>query len=159
MRRRVNKDFLSGIIGLSIFALFWFNRGDWRPQSAVWPETILWALLGFSILLLSKCLLRWEIAEIFSEGSRRRMLIGSGLLILWSVGMQFLGFLVASALVFPLLFSWMVREERAASDTALQAITLRQWGIWMSIIALEIGVLYFVFSRVLLVPLPRGVAL
>ena len=72
--------------------------------------------------------------------------------------MQFLGFLVTSALVFPLLFAWMVREERSASEIPLQAVTIRQCVIWMSVIAVEIAVLYFVFSKVLLVPLPRGIA-
>ena len=158
MRCRVNTDFLSGFIGLLIFALFWFNREEWRPQSAVWPETILWALLGFSVLLVLKCFLRWQTAEVFVEGSRRRMLIGGGFLILWAVGMQILGFLITSAVVFPLLFAWMVREERAISEVVLQTVTLRQWGVWMAIIALEIAVLYFVFSKVLLVPLPRGIA-
>lgn len=155
---RVNTDFVSGFVGLLVFTLFWFNREDWQPQSAVWPETILWALLLLSILLVAKCFLRWQTAEIFAEGSRRRMVIGGGLLILWSVGMQFLGFLVTSALVFPLLFAWMVREERSASEIPLQAVTIRQCVIWMSVIAVEIAVLYFVFSKVLLVPLPRGIA-
>ena len=145
-----------GLVGLFVFALFWFNREDWRPQSAVWPETILWVLLGLSLLLISKCVLRWQVQEILGEGSRRRMLIGSGALILWAVGMQTAGFIVTSVVVFPLLSAWLVSEERALSNRSLRSVTLRQWVGWLSIILIEISVLYFVFSEILLVPLPNG---
>lgn len=157
--RRANTDLLTGLVGLLVFAVFWLAREDWRRQSAVWPETILIGLVLLSGVLVVKSLIQWRTAEVFAEGSRKRMAIGSAALVLWSLGLHFVGFLVTTAVVFPVLAWWIIGEERQSSDVPLPAPTRRNWTIWLVIMAVEIAVLYAVFAWVLLVPLPEGIAI
>lgn len=159
MMRRANTDLLTGLVGLIVFTVFWLAREDWRRPSAVWPETILIGLVLLSGALVVKSLLKWRTFEVFTEGSRKRMAVAAGYLVVWALGLQFVGFLVTTACLFPLLAWWMMGEERRSSDVPLPPATLRNWALWLLIMAVEIAALYAVFAYVLLVPLPEGIAI
>ncbi|MEX0730827.1 MAG: tripartite tricarboxylate transporter TctB family protein [Aquisalimonadaceae bacterium] len=158
MLKRVNTDLMAGLTGFAFFAIFWLAREDWRPSSAMWPESILMAIAVISTLLIARAAIKREVFEIFEEGSRLRMVGAGGGLALWGIGVHYLGFVVASAIMFPIMAWLLTRAEQRTSPEVAPDLTVKARVIWIAIIAFEIGLLYVVFSRILLVPLPKGIA-
>lgn len=160
MLKRVNTDLMAGLSGLLVFAIFWFARSEsWRPSSSVWPDSILAAIAFFSVILLIKAVIVRDVFEIFDEGSRARMLMGGGALVVWALGVHYVGFLVTSVVMFVALCWAVTRSEQQTSPDAATAMTPTKAALWLAFILLEIGLLYAVFTLALLVPLPKGIAI
>lgn len=155
--RRANTDLLAGIVGLSVFSVFWLARDDWRRPSAVWPETILYGLAIISLVLLVKSLFVRERSEIFGEGGKGRMIFSVFVLVAWALCVYYLGFLLGSLVCFAMLSAFVRWAELQTMQDSSQSMTLKLFSLWGGVIALEVYVLYFVFSNVLLVPLPEGI--
>ena len=158
MLKRANTDVLAGLTGVLVFGIFWLAREDWRPSSAVWPESILYAIIVLSVILLVRGVIQRDVSEIFGEGSKRRMAIAAGGLAAWGIAVHYIGFVVASFILFVALTWFVTRAEQRTSPEVAPSPTLATWALWFGIIVVEIGLLYFVFSKVLLVPLPQGIA-
>ena len=158
MLKRANTDVLAGLTGVLVFGIFWLAREDWRPSSAVWPESILYAIIVLSVILLVRGVIQRDVEEIFGEGSKRRMGVAAGGLALWGFAVYYMGFAVASFLMF-VAFTWFVtRAEQRTSPEVAPSPTPVTWAFWLGIIVFEIALLYIVFSMILLVPLPQGFA-
>ena len=146
--KAVNTDFVTGIVGLAITALFWFARGDIGMLSAIFPNAILLFMLVFSLALLVKGFIRPELLAVFEGERLDRIAVVGVLLFAWVLGIRYLGFIVSSTLAFLLITLYMARMNRKVSVVNA--------GVWLGIIVVEVVVLYLIFSRVLFVPLPEG---
>ncbi len=149
--RAVNTDLLSGVVGLAITALFYFARGNVGMLSSVFPNAILLFMLFFSVALLVKGFIRPEMMALFEGERLDRIAVVGGVLFAWVLGMRYLGFVVSSTLAFLVITLFMARMNRKVSVANI--------GVWLGIIIVEVVALYLVFSRVLFVPLPRGIFL
>lgn len=145
----MNTDLVGGGLGLLLTVIFWFGRGQWSPLSAMFPNTVLVFAGVLSIALLVKAFVRPEVRPIFTEGSRTRTVVTAVMLLVWVWAISVLGFLLASFLVFTALTVYIAHASRK--------FTFRHVAVWLVIIAVELAVLNFIFSRLLFVRLPSGV--
>lgn len=144
----INTDFITGIVGLVITTLFWFARGDIEMLSAVFPNAILLFMLIFCVALLIKGFIRPERLALFEGERLDRIAVVGALLFAWVLGMRYLGFIVSSTLAFLLITLYLARLNRKVS--------VANAGLWLGVILVEVVTLYLIFSRILFVPLPRG---
>lgn len=154
---RANTYFLVALTGAITFLIFWFAQDEnWRRPSAAWPETILYGIAIFSVILLVQGLMLKRKDEIFSEGSKARMLVACIALLAWGLLVYALGFVVGSVLAFTLMAFYVATVEKKVSPSSAVKMTKGRAGFWLVMIWVEILILYYVFSEVLLVPLPEG---
>lgn len=145
----VNTDLLGGGFSLILTLIFWFGRGSWSPLSAMFPNTVLIVMGVLSLALLVKGFIKPEVRPIFTEGSRTRIVVTAVALLIWVWIIPLLGFYLASLIAFTGLTIYIALASRRVAPKSV--------AIWVVIIALELAVLYFIFSRLLYVPLPAGV--
>ncbi|MCE9684027.1 tripartite tricarboxylate transporter TctB family protein [Halomonas alkalisoli] len=154
---RLNTNFLTALTGAIIFVVFWFAKDDnWRQTSAAWPETILYGIAIFSAILLLQGLLVMHKDPIFSEGNMKRILIACLALLVWSLLIFGLGFVVGSVLTFSVMAFYVASVEKKVSPEAAVNMTKSRVFLWIVMILTEVLVLYYIFSKLLLVPLPKG---
>jgi hypothetical protein len=154
---RANTYFLVALTGAIIFGVFWFAQDEnWRRPSAAWPETILYGIAILSTILFLQGLLLKHKDEIFAEGSKTRMMIACLALLAWSLMIFGLGFVVGSVIVFAVMAIYVASVETKVSPETATALTKSRALTWLVMILAEVMVLYLVFSKVLLVPLPKG---
>lgn len=146
---RVNIDLVGGAFGLILTLIFWFGRGSWSPLSAMFPNTVLIVMGVLSIALLAQSFIKPEVRSIFTEGNRTRIVVTAFALLLWVWAIPLLGFYLASIIVFTGLTVYIASASRR--------VTPRNVVVWVVVIALELAVLDFIFSRLLHVQLPAGV--
>jgi hypothetical protein len=148
MRIRVNTDIAAGLFGLAFVAVFWFGRGRLSMLSAVFPDTVLGLVALISLVLLAKGFTQPDIRNLFEEGDRRRLVVVTLLLLTWWWLIGWLGFAVASVLVFMALVWYLALAQRQ--------VRLPQIALWFSVVVVEVGFFYLVFSRLLYIRPPRG---
>lgn len=158
--RTVNTDLIAGLLGLGVWALFWFARGDWRPLTATWPNAVLVFILICALALLAKAFLRPERLTVFAEGANFRKLVIVATLMAWGGGIWQLGFVVTSVIVFLFLW-WFIGRAVADSEAAeaSRAAVRPSWPQCLRAVAVTLAIVlafYWVFRRVLYVPLPSG---
>jgi hypothetical protein len=148
MRIRVNTDIAAGLFGLAFVAVFWYGRGRLSMLSAVFPDTVLGLVVLISLVLLAKGFTQPDIRNLFEEGDRRRLVVVTLLLLAWWWLIGWLGFAVASVLVFMALVWYLALAQRQ--------VRLPQIALWFSVVVVEVGFFYLVFSRLLYIRPPRG---
>ncbi|PWG65426.1 tripartite tricarboxylate transporter TctB family protein [Spiribacter halobius] len=159
--RTVNTDIIAGLLGVGVWALFWFARGDWTALTATWPNAVLVFILIASLGLLLKALLRPERRDLLAEGDNFRKLVIVAGLIAWAIGIRFLGFVVTSVVVFLFLW-WFIGRAVARSETEAPSATAPgpSWLQGLRALAVTLIIVlafYWIFRQVLYVPLPSGV--
>ena len=148
MRREVNTNLISGLIGLVIVAVFWMRRGRLSDLSAMFPDTVLAILAVISLALIVMAFTKPEMRALFTEGDRPRMVVTAATILVWILAIPRLGFFVSSVLAFALLAWYLGRAQRR--------VTLPTSLLWLVISAAVVGVFFFVFTRYLHVRLPQG---
>jgi hypothetical protein len=151
LRDPANTDLIGGILGLVLSALFWFTREQWSFWSAVFPNLTLAVLALLSLALIGKGFVRPERLVLLAEGNRVRILVTAVVLMAWAFALRPVGTLLSSAIAFYALTIYLGSAHRRVS--VVDAVK------WLVVVTVELGVLYLVFTRVLGVPLPRGVLL
>lgn len=149
MNKNINTDFICGIIGFLIMGFFLSFRGDIGRLSIMFPNAVLWIMAGISGALVIKGLARPEMRPFFTEGNHLRVIIAAATLFGWVIGIIWIGFYVSSLLAFSFLAYYLALARRKVS--------LPRLAVWIGIIALEIGFFDLIFSKLLFVPLPRGI--
>jgi hypothetical protein len=154
--RAANTDIIAGVLGLVVTAIFWQSREPWMPLSATWPNAILAFMLICSLALVAKGVVRPERLPLFQEGDRQRMLVAAAALVAWGLGVRYVGFVVASAVMFTFLW-WYISHAVAATDKEAEPPSgVLDYARAMAIILVIIALFYVIFTRYLHVPLPRG---
>lgn len=147
-RENVNTDLISGCVGMMILALFWSAKEGVGYLSIMFPNSLLILVGVFSAILLVKGFIKAERRTIFSDSNQARIIFTGAFLFAWVFGIMFLGFLVASLVVFPAMVCYLA--------SAREKLTLKKTVVWTMISSAEIVVFYLIFSRLLEVPLPTG---
>lgn len=150
-----NTDLITGLGGLAFTVIFGLARERWSPLSAQWPNAILAFMLLGSIFLLVRAFVKPEMAALFDEGDRRRMVVCVVLLFVWSLAIQVFGFIVTSVGLF-YFFWWFVSRAVRKVDGDSRDLGLIAHVRALVLTAFMVGAFYFIFTSYLHVPLPRG---
>jgi hypothetical protein len=150
MIKNANSDLWAGCIGLALSVAFWFSIDEEIMRlSIMFPKAMIAIMALISILLLVKGILKAERQDLFNVGSNRRVLITALLFFVWGVAISYLGFFVSS--VFAILAqAWYLALAR-------RKVTLPTLALWLVVAAGEVAFFYFIFTRLLHVPLPKGI--
>ncbi|MCC1480287.1 tripartite tricarboxylate transporter TctB family protein [Roseibaca sp. Y0-43] len=140
MRIRLNTELLSGLFGLALAALFFLNRGQVGFLSAVFPNTVLVILTVISVALVARGLLAGEPSTLNLEGGGS-VLIGIGVMVLWWVGIRYVGFVTTSV---PLFAALALAMKRRAGPLAS-----KDYLIAVAVALVVVGGFFWVFSEVL----------
>jgi hypothetical protein len=154
--KRYNTDLIVGIGALAIAALFGFAREPWTPLSARWPNAILVFIIVCAVFLLIRAFIKPERSFLFDEGSRVRMVVSIILLLVWASLIDYLGFFVTSVLVF-YAFWWYVTRAKKQVEEDMSPIGVIAYGRAVGMILVLVGSFYYIFTKFLFVPLPRGI--
>jgi magnesium-transporting ATPase (P-type) len=144
----VNTHLISGSIGLAVCLIFWFARGNLSPFSLMFPNAVLLIIATVSAALVVVGLRRPEMQPLFAEGSRRRLIVTALTLLFWFFAIGLVGFFTASVVAFSFLVWYLASANHRVGPSRL--------ALWVVIVAAEVGFFYLVFTRLLHVPLPRG---
>lgn len=149
MSRSHNSDLIGGSLGLTLAIAFWLAReGNWSFWSAVFPNVMIVVIAGLSVLLLIKGFVAPAMLPLFADGDRGRMVVTALLLLAWGFAFSWLGALTSSFIAFAALTIYLGRGHITPSPRSLLTLA--------ATVAVELVAFYLVFTRVLHVPLPRG---
>ena len=150
MIKNANSDLWAGCIGLALSVAFWFSIDEEIMRlSIMFPKAMIAIMALISILLLVKGILKAERQDLFNVGSNRRVLITALLFFVWGVAISYLGFFVSSVLAI-LAQAWYLALAR-------RKVTLSALALWLAVATGEVAFFYFIFTRLLHVPLPKGI--
>ena len=136
-------------MGLTLAIAFWLAReSNWSFWSAVFPNVMIVLIAVLSVLLLIKGFVAPAMLPLFAEGDRGRMTVTALLLLAWGFAFSWLGALVSSFIAFAVLTIYLGRQHITPSPRSLLTLVVA--------IAVELVAFYLIFTRVLHVPLPRG---
>ena len=144
-----NANRISAVIILGICAYFWYESTGFTKFGSLFPQVVV-AILGFlALLLLIMSFIKTEKTKVFEKISVKyiNIVIALLLIISWGIFIRMLGFVVTSVLFFSVII--IIFEKRK------QPILYYLKKIGM--ILVTVGVFYFFFSWLLLVPFPKGV--
>ena len=150
MIKNANSDLWAGCIGLALSVAFWFSIDEEIMRlSIMFPKAMIAIMALISILLLVKGILKAERQDLFNVGSNKRVIITALLFFVWGVAISYLGFFVSSVLAI-LAQAWYLALAR-------RKVTLPTLAFWLVVAAGEVAFFYFIFTRLLHVPLPEGI--
>lgn len=140
MRIRLNTELLSGLFGLALAALFFFNRGNVGFLSSVFPNTVLVILAVISAVLIARGVFAGEPTALALDGAGSVM-IGIAVMAAWWLGIKYVGFVTTSVPLFAGLS--LVMKRRAGP------LVLRDYVIALAVALVVVGGFFWVFSEVL----------
>jgi len=144
----VRRDLVCGGVLLAIVAVFWMQRDYGGQLTARFPDFVLMVMAALAVGIIVRALVKRETGE---AGERRVDLryLGAAvaLLLAWAVGMSLIGFTISGVIVFVVIAQLIRRGRPQPRLVALD-----------SAVGLAVVVAcFFVFTRILLVPLPVSV--
>ena len=148
MNREINTEIASGIIGLVLTAVFFFALEDISWMSIIFPKTMVYIMAIISGILVLKGFLKPSRDRIFSVGSNTRWMVTGVLFFLWVLLMPVLGFFVSTVVFMTAIVGYLAR--------ARTRVTIGKFLVWVPIVIAEVTFFYLIFTKVLYVPLPKG---
>lgn len=143
----VNSDLVIGLLGEVLTLVVYLTTRDLSPLGAVFTNYIIAVLGTLSLAVLIKGFIRPERITFFSsKAERRNILVGVGILAAYLAIMPVIGFLISSFLFYS-SFSLYLSDEQLTRNRLIRTFLLS---------AVVVGIFYFVFHQLLLVPLPEG---
>lgn len=148
MNREVNTEIVSGVFGLLLTAVFFFALEDIMWMSIIFPRTMVYFMALISGVLVVKGFINPSRDRIFNVGSNTRWIVTGALFFLWVFFMPVLGFFVSTVVFMTIIVGYLAR--------ARTQVTIGKFLIWMLIVVAEVTFFYLIFTKVLYVPLPKG---
>lgn len=148
MNKEINTDIASGVIGLTLTAVFFFGLEDISWLSIMFPETMVYIMAIISGALVVKGFVKPSRDRIFHVGSNTRWLVTGGLFFSWVLLMPVLGFFVSTVVFMTAIVGYLAR--------ARMPLTIGKFIVWVPIIIAEVTFFYLIFTKVIYVPLPKG---
>lgn len=143
-----NTDLIIAIFMLIVVTIFWIQVQHLSsPLDIIYPKFILICMLVLSSILLIKSLIKPDRKALFLIKNKTNLFIVVVAGILWISLFSVLGFFISSIIAF--IFLTIILGEK--SDKIPKKIILT---VIVSFIIVTI--VYFLFSKVLEVPLPKG---
>jgi len=143
-----HKDTIAAIFILIICAIFWVQTKDFSKYGALFPQTILY-ILGFLALILlvrsliihekKKGILLWR--KVYTQ-----LVIMVVFTIAWAFFINIFGFLTTSIIFFTAIYSFLAKKGTPPLQLLLK----------LAIVITTVVLFYLSFSKLLLVPFPRG---
>ncbi len=140
-------DVICGAILLGVSAVFWVQRDYNNRVDGLFPDVVLvaLALLGTWILLAGLRTRRDQAGDGPPVGANPRMFAAAAfVLIAWAVGLGLIGFTITSVLAYVAMTSLIRRGRPHPRNLAVDT----------TVAVAVVVACFFVFTRVLLVPLP-----
>ncbi len=145
--KRGNTDLIGGIIMLFSGIFFWLQMGHFTKFGLLFPRAIIILIIISGIALLIKSKVNPSYGEnIFVEDDMPRMILIAIICLIWVLFMKRIGFIVTSFFALGLSF-WVLKDNRNLK-TFLSSFILA---------ACEVIAFYYIFAKLLYVPLPEGI--
>ena len=148
MNREINTLITSGIVGLLLTAVFFFNLENISWMSIGFPRTVVYVMGFVSVVLIVLGVVKPSRDKIFNVGSNVRWIVTGVLFFLWVLFMPVIGFFVCSVIFMTAIVVYLAR--------AREEVTIKKFLIWLPIVIAEVTFFYLIFTKVLHVPLPEG---
>ena len=148
MNREINTEIASGCIGLALTAVFFFGLEDISWMSILFPKTMVYIMAIISGVLVIKGFFKPSRDRIFYVGSNTRWMVTGVLFFLWVLLMPVLGFYVSTVVFMTAIVGYLAR--------ARTRVTIGKFLVWVPIVLAEVTFFYLIFTKVLYVPLPKG---
>lgn len=148
MNRKVNTEITSGIIGLMLTMVFFFNLENISWMSIGFPRTVVYIMGLVSGILIVRGFVKPTQDRIFSVGSNTRWIVTGVLFFAWVLLMPVLGFFVSTVVFMTIIVGYLAG--------ARQRLTIKKFMVWIPIVIAEVTFFYLIFTKVLHVPLPAG---
>ncbi|HKL25345.1 MAG TPA: tripartite tricarboxylate transporter TctB family protein [Desulfuromonadales bacterium] len=148
MNREINTHITSGVVGLLLTAVFFFNLENISWMSIGFPKTVVYIMGLVSVILIVLGFVKPSRDQIFNVGSNVRWIVTGVLFFLWVLFMPVLGFYVSSVIFMTAIVGYLARVRTE--------LTMRKFLVWIPIVIAEVTFFYLIFTQVLHVPLPQG---
>jgi putative tricarboxylic transport membrane protein len=145
-----NADRISSITILCLCAYFWYKSTHFTKFGFLFPHAVVIALglLALTLLIVSFFRKHEKVKAFEQTGVKYINIVTAGLLIMaWTFFIKLLGFLVTSVVFFSVIAIMFDSREKTA------LYLLKKIGV----VVATVGFFYFFFSKLLLVPFPKGV--
>ena len=149
MNREINTEITSGVVGLMLTAVFFFNLENISWMSIGFPKTVVYIMGLVSGILVVMGFVKPSRDPIFSVGSNTRWMVTGVLFFLWVLLMPVLGFFVSTVVFMTIIVGYLAG--------ARQQLTIKKFMVWIPIVLAEVTFFYLIFTKVLHVPLPQGI--
>jgi len=147
-KKKQNTDLIVAIFMLIVVTIFWNQIQHLSsPLDIIYPRFILICMLVLSSILLIKSLIRPDRGALFLIKNKTNLFIAAVAGILWISLFSTLGFFISSITIF--IFLTIILGEKSERNLKNIISTI----IVSSIIVV---IVYFLFSKILEVPLPKG---
>ena len=148
MNREINTEITSGVIGLMLTAVFFFALEDISWMSIGFPKTVVYIMGLVSGILVVVGFIKPSRDRVFSVGSNTRWMVTSVLFFLWVLLMPAFGFFVTTVVFMTAIVGYLARTR--------MRVTIGKFMVWVPIIIAEVTFFYLIFTKVLHIPLPKG---
>ncbi|MGE5572695.1 MAG: tripartite tricarboxylate transporter TctB family protein [Bacteroidota bacterium] len=143
----LNSDRVAAILMLLVALVFGTQMGNLTNFGMVFPKAVIIVLGVLSAALLVKSWTGRGGGEVVDVRGMRAVGLAAALMVAWVSLIPHLGFYVSSVLAC-LLMMLLVDGVARKPGTLMTSLV---------IIAVEVGVFYLVFAKLLVVPLPEGI--
>jgi len=147
-KEKQNTDLIVAIFMLIVVTIFWIQVQHLSsPLDIIYPRFILICILILSSILLIKSLIKPDRGALFLIKNKTNLFIAVVAGTLWITIFSVLGFFISSMIIF--IFLTIIIGEKSERNLKKIISTI----IVSSIIVI---IVYFLFSKILEVPLPKG---
>lgn len=148
----INSDLICGIFGLLVAGIFWHQTSSaisWMTTR--FPTYLICILVLLSLSVLVKAWINPSRKVLFEakDGNNGRIVITGMALLAWIAAMPWIGFYVTSVTIISFLV-WYLAKAR-------MEVSAKRMCTWVPIVAIKVGFFYYIFSKLLYVPLPKGI--
>jgi len=140
-----NTDLIGGLIMVATSLFFWLQMGKFTVYAKIFPQAIIIFLLLAGIGLLIKAKVKPSFSDLFTEEDKFKMILVGAISLVWVLMLKQIGFAVTSVIALGMLI-WILHEKRNWKNFLISFL----------IASGEVGILYYIFAKLLYVPLPKG---
>lgn len=137
-------NIICGAILIVVAGVFWTQRDYDNPQAAVFPDLVLVVLAILGVGILVHGILRGDRTRGPREINLKMLGIATALVVGWAFALGLVGFTISGVIAF-LIMALLIRRGRPSVRDVVQDFIVA--------VAVVVGC-FFIFTRVLLVPLP-----
>jgi hypothetical protein len=140
----VRADFVAGAILLVVVGVFWTQRDYASRASGLYPDLVLVVLAVLGIAIIVNGYRRGDRALQPRQVDPKMLAGASALVLVWAVLMGLIGFTISGVIAF-VAMALLIRRGRPSARVLLTDSAVG---------AVVVVAVFFIFTRVLLVPLP-----